>query len=397
MGPKSGVGVFVVELPADDVGVVAEVEGHLLGDVVGELAVFGIGEGELLAIAVLGALAVLIDAQGLGIFGGEPRGRRGGGRAEDDADVMFGGEGDGAVEPAEVVVALGRFHGAPGKFADAHDVDVGGFHEREVFVPLRLGPLLGIPGGAEEQRRLIGVVGGLGVNLRHGRDEEGSENACSEAARDAHVRFPSNWANRLIRRSAETRAEGGPTQQSSWGKEETQAVVFRGEGGDDQLGCEAGGVGMRQVRAERMTSAIQRRSAPRRWVICIQVGARRANIGDAEQELKHEEKQNADGEGTIGGVAQTASDEPDDEDAGDEADGRMKPANLKEPGVAGGEVLRDGGEEIVRGVESVAESGEGAGDANDESGDEAGKGETRCAEGEGAAHGCRCGERGNAR
>jgi hypothetical protein len=143
---------------------------HLLGDVVRELEIFGIGEGKVLAIAMFGAAAVFVDAEGLRIFGGEPCGRRGGGCAEDDADVVFGGEGDGAVEPAEVVVALRGLHGAPGKFADTDDVDVSGFHEREVVIPLGFGPLLWIPGSAEEQRRLVRVTGGLGVEVWRGGD-----------------------------------------------------------------------------------------------------------------------------------------------------------------------------------------------------------------------------------
>ena len=49
----------------------------------------------------------------------------------------------------------------------------------------------------------------------------------------------------------------------------------------------------------------------------------------------------------------------------------MEPANLEKPGGAGGEILRDCGEEIVRGIECVAEGREGAGDADDEGRDEA--------------------------
>ena len=60
----------------------------LLGHGAGELAVFGVGPVELLAVAVLVALAVFLDAEGFGILGGEPGGRRGGGGAEDDGDVV---------------------------------------------------------------------------------------------------------------------------------------------------------------------------------------------------------------------------------------------------------------------------------------------------------------------
>src|SRR6185437_1467171 len=41
-------GVLVVDLPADDVGIVAVAFGHALGYIAGELAVFGVGPVELL-------------------------------------------------------------------------------------------------------------------------------------------------------------------------------------------------------------------------------------------------------------------------------------------------------------------------------------------------------------
>ncbi len=187
-GAEIGLGIFVVELPADDVGIMAKVNRHLLGNVMSELTVFGICKGELLAVAVFGAAAVFIDAEGLRIFCREPCGRRGGGRAEDDNDVVFCGEGDGAIEPGKLVVAFGGLHGAPRKLADADEVDVGGFHAGEVGIPLRFGPLLGIPGGTEEEGRLVGIIGGLGAEVRGGAEGERGENGCNDGAR-THVLF----------------------------------------------------------------------------------------------------------------------------------------------------------------------------------------------------------------
>src|SRR5271166_2759763 len=160
-GIEGNLTVFVVQLPADDVGVVAEMDSHLLGDGAGELAVALVGEGELSAVAVLGTTAVLINAKSLRIFGCQPGWRRGGGCAENDADVVLRGEGNGAFEPPEFVMPFGGLHGAPGKLADADEVDVRGFHEGEVGLPLGFRPLFGIPGGSEEQRWLVGVGGGL--------------------------------------------------------------------------------------------------------------------------------------------------------------------------------------------------------------------------------------------
>lgn len=123
-------------------------------------------------------------------------------------------------------------------------------------------------------------------------------------------------------------------------------------------------------------------------------GCEEGEVGEAEEVLEGEEKEDSDGEGAVVGPARAArsqspKDEPDDESAGDEADGRVQPANLEEPGAAGGEILRDGGEEIVGGVERVTEGGERAGDADDEGCDEAGEGEARGADSQGSAHGAR--------
>ena len=65
----------------------------------------------------------------------EPRGRRVGGRADDDGDVMLRGESDGAVQPVEIVVAFGRLQRGPGELADAHDVHVRVLHQLQVVAP----------------------------------------------------------------------------------------------------------------------------------------------------------------------------------------------------------------------------------------------------------------------
>ncbi len=145
-GSKALVGVFVADLPADDVWIVAVAAGELGDDVGAELAVQRAGVVELAAAAMFGAHSVFIDAKGLWVLRREPRGRRIGGRADHDCDVVLRGECDGAVQPAEIVVAFGGFHGGPGELADAHDVEVGLLHQGEVGVPARFGPLLGIPG-----------------------------------------------------------------------------------------------------------------------------------------------------------------------------------------------------------------------------------------------------------
>ncbi len=74
-------GVLIVDLPADDVRVMAEALGELLGHGAGEHAVLRVGPVELLAVAVLGFAAVFLCAQRFGVGLGEPRGRCGAGRA----------------------------------------------------------------------------------------------------------------------------------------------------------------------------------------------------------------------------------------------------------------------------------------------------------------------------
>ena len=98
---------------------------------------------------------------------------------------VLGGHGDGLVEPCEVVVALGRLHGAPGEFAHADQVDVGLFHQIEVGVPAGFGPLLGIPRGAEQDGGLDREVGGLGAAEGSGRTHENDTKSGSEAEKAA--------------------------------------------------------------------------------------------------------------------------------------------------------------------------------------------------------------------
>lgn len=111
------------------------------------------------------------------------------------------------------------------------------------------------------------------------------------------------------------------------------------------------------------------------------------DVGHAEEVLQGEKRQNSEGQRPMGGNAQAADDKPEDEGAGNEADGGVQPANLEKPGAAGREILRDSAEEIVRGVERVTEGGERAGNADDEGCDEAGEGQTGRDNLDAAAHG----------
>ncbi len=171
----------------------AEAFGHGTGDGGGELAVGGVGEVEVLAVAVLVLLTVLHVAEGGGVLLGEPGGRCGGGGAEHDGDVVLFGEADGVVEPVEVVVAFGGLHAGPGELGDADEADVGLLHEGEVGVPAGLGPLLGIPGGAEVEHG--GCARGCGCGDGDLRVREGGrgggegEGGDEEGAAEGHAGF----------------------------------------------------------------------------------------------------------------------------------------------------------------------------------------------------------------
>jgi len=166
-------GVLVVDLPAHDIGVVAEAFGFLQGHGAGELTILGVRPVELLAVAVLVGAAVFVDAKRLWILGGEPCGRGGAGGSDDDGDVVTFGGPDRTVQPVQIVVAFGGLEFGPCELADADEADVGGFHQGEVGVPAGFWPLLGIPGGSKVKRRWLCGWGrrlwGLGAE---GRDEE---------------------------------------------------------------------------------------------------------------------------------------------------------------------------------------------------------------------------------
>ena len=146
-------GVFVVDLPADDVRVVAETRRHLLDDLATQLAILRARIGKLPPRPVFHTLAAFGHAQRLGIFRREPCRRRIRWRAEHHDQVMRAGGVDRALEPVKRVAALARLHAAPRKLTDAHHPEACFLHQCEIGIPARLRPLLGIPRGAEHERR----------------------------------------------------------------------------------------------------------------------------------------------------------------------------------------------------------------------------------------------------
>src|SRR5208283_572637 len=118
--------VLVVDLPAENAGIVAEPPGHLTGDAAAELAVAGAEGRGLRAGAVSGFPAVHFGFERVGILLRKPGRRGGGGGSEDDEDAALGGERDRPVQPVQIEAAFFGLHAAPGELAHANHVDSGG-------------------------------------------------------------------------------------------------------------------------------------------------------------------------------------------------------------------------------------------------------------------------------
>ncbi len=99
--------------------------------------------------------AVFVERQDFRIFFGEPDGRRGGGRAEDYFYVVARHDVHDAAQPEEIVFALLGFADAPGKFADADDIDARLRHQRGVLLPDGLGIFGGAAVGKDP---MLGII-----------------------------------------------------------------------------------------------------------------------------------------------------------------------------------------------------------------------------------------------
>ncbi|OQA46003.1 MAG: hypothetical protein BWY52_01008 [Chloroflexi bacterium ADurb.Bin325] len=148
--------VLVIELPADDVRVLAEALAHHGRDPPAVALIDGRVDAEVAAVAVLRAAAILVHGQRLGVRLGQPGRRRGRRRAEHDRDAGLRQLIHRALQPVQVELAVRRLHGRPGKLAQPRHVEAGLLHEPDVLRPPRFGPVFRVIGGAQIQglRRL---------------------------------------------------------------------------------------------------------------------------------------------------------------------------------------------------------------------------------------------------
>src|ERR1700678_732110 len=120
--------ILVVDLPSNYGCIVAKTLRKPADDVAAEFSILWVVEVVLEPVAMFVAAAVVFHAQRLRIFLCEPCRRRSSGSAQHNVDAMFASQIDGAIYPVEIVVTISRLQPAPGKFTDAHYVNVSGLH-----------------------------------------------------------------------------------------------------------------------------------------------------------------------------------------------------------------------------------------------------------------------------
>ena len=116
---------LVVNLPADDVGVPAELLGHARDDPRAMAAIDRAVGADVPPRAVLGAHALLRHDERFGVALRQPRRRGGRRRAQDRGDARLGQFLDRGMEPVEIVLSFLRLHPPPGELADAHHIQAG--------------------------------------------------------------------------------------------------------------------------------------------------------------------------------------------------------------------------------------------------------------------------------
>ena len=170
VGGVVGVG-FVVDLPADDGGVVAVVLDHVADEALGVVAIDGAVDVHVLAHAVEGFGAAKRAGEDFGMRVVQPGGDGVGGRAHDDLDAGLAHGIDDAVHPGVFEVAVFRLPEAPGGFAHAHDGEAGLLHQGDVFVEALVGVVFAVVGGAVKDGGEVRRLREAGARLRRAQKE----------------------------------------------------------------------------------------------------------------------------------------------------------------------------------------------------------------------------------
>ena len=140
---------LVVDLPAENGGIVGEFPGYFFDDAQAVFVVMGVVGAAVPPAAVGRGAAVTVLHHHVGIQPAEPARRRGRGRAHHHADVQRAGAVDDLVEEGKVELAECGLHAVPGEFADTHHVDADFLHARKIALHFLLGPVLGVVGYAQ--------------------------------------------------------------------------------------------------------------------------------------------------------------------------------------------------------------------------------------------------------
>ncbi len=135
---------LIVDLPADDALILAELFSHTRSYARRVVAIDGAVGTPVPAASMTDWAALFTDREYLRIALREPGRRGAGGGAHNSCDAGSSQLVDHQVQPVEVILALLRFHPAPGELADAHHIAASALHKLDIFVNQFEGPILGI-------------------------------------------------------------------------------------------------------------------------------------------------------------------------------------------------------------------------------------------------------------
>ena len=135
---------FIVDLPANDGGILAKFARHGLHDAHAIGVVMRVVRAAMPAPAVLAAAAVLALHEHIRVQAAEPARRRGRGRAHNDTDARLAQLVHHFMEKRKIEFAIPGLHAVPGEFANARHIDANLPHAANIAIHLFLGPVFRI-------------------------------------------------------------------------------------------------------------------------------------------------------------------------------------------------------------------------------------------------------------